>query len=426
MNEKILAAFIDPLNIPFLLGTAILFVVDFFTYYHDNGRNHRQLTGLMTAVGILGTFIGIVYALVDFNTHEIEKSIPRLLEGLKLAFVTSVTGLAAAIITEFVERLIPSKYAKVGDPVAEIIQKNSENLNDLLGSSIKTNENMAKEIGQLYKTVSYEMTETRSFLQNEFGGIRSDLDNALHKLAEGASEEIIKSLENVISRFNENLTQQFGENFKRLNEACLQLVKWQEDYKVTVETSSSAIQQTAEAMHATNERFDNLHAKMSDFDSGLTSMDAAIAGINNASQTILEALQTQDGLVTGFKRKIEETFEAVDISINRMDKGHEKWMLDSESRGKRAEESLKMSEEHSRRINEIQQNAFAETVKRFETVGLTNQKVVEGLQKASTEYENRLNKSLKSLEDSLISLTSDFGEHYRKFLDGVKSLMGKS
>jgi DNA-binding HxlR family transcriptional regulator len=245
-------------------------------------------------------------------------------------------------------------------------------------------------------------------------------------LAEGASEEIIKSLENVISRFNENLTQQFGENFKRLNEACLQLVKWQEDYKVTVETSSRAIQQTAEAMHATNERFDNLHAKMSDFNSGLTSMDAAIAGINNASQTILEALQTQDGLVTGFKRKIEETFEAVDISINRMDKGHEKWMLDSESRGKRAEESLKMSEEHSRRINEIQQNAFAETVKRFETVGLTNQKIVEGLQKASTEYENRLNKSLKSLEDSLISLTSDFGEHYRKFLDGVKSLMGKS
>jgi hypothetical protein len=51
---------------------------------------------------------------------------------------------------------------------------------------------------------------------------------------------------------------------------------------------------------------------------------------------------------------------------------------------------------------------------------------VESLQKASTEYENRLNKSLKSLEDTLISLTSDFGEHYAKFLDGVKTLMGKT
>ena len=426
MNEKILSAFFDPLNIPFLLATALLFVVDFFTYYHDNGRNHRQLTGLMTAVGILGTFIGIVYALVDFNTHDMEKSIPRLLEGLKLAFVTSVTGLAAAIITEFVERLIPSKYAKVGDPVAEIIQKNSENLNDLLGSSIKTNENMAKEIGQLYKTVSYEMTETRSFLQNEFGGIRSDLDNALHRLAEGASEEIIKSLENVILRFNENLTQQFGENFKRLNEACLQLVKWQEDYKVTVETSSKAIQQTAEAMRTTNERFDSLHEKMSEFESGLTKMDVAITGMSNASQTIIEALQTQDGLVMGFKRKIQETFEAVDNSIDKIDKGHVKWMLDSESREKRVEESLKTSEEHRSKINEIQKNAFEETVKRFETVGLSNQKAVEGLQKASTEYENRLNKSLKSLEDTLISLTSDFGEHYAKFLDGVKALMGKT
>jgi len=422
--EKVLAAFLHPLNIPFLLATAVLFVVDFYTYYHDNGRNHRQLTGLMTAVGILGTFVGIVIALVDFNTQQVEKSIPTLLEGLKLAFVTSVTGLAAAIVTEFVERLIPSKYAKVGDPVAEIIQKNSENLNDLLARSIKTNDHMAKEIGQLYTTVSFEMTETRSFLQTEFGGIRLDLDNALHRLAEGASEEIIKSLENVISRFNENLTAQFGENFKKLNEACFQLVKWQEDFKETVEKSSEAITLSSKAMSSTNEHFENLHEKMEDFRSGLTAMDSAILSMTQTSQSILQAFNVQNGLVENFKDQLQKIFHEVENSIKRINEGHQKWVLDNEEREKRLVEAFSRTEERNKQLDEHQRNSYNETIKMHDSLNQNNQKAIEDLRKAALEYENRLNKSLKSLEDTLISLTNDFGATYKTFLEQAKGLLG--
>ena len=378
----------------------------------------------MTAVGILGTFVGIVIALVDFNTQQVEKSIPTLLEGLKLAFVTSVTGLAAAIITEFVERVFPSKYAKVGDPVAEIIQKNSENLNDLLARSIKTNEHMANEIGQMYKTVSFEMTQTRSFLQEEFGGIRSDLDNALRKLAEGASEEIIKSLENVILRFNENLTAQFGENFKKLNEACFQLVQWQQDFKTTVEKSSASIQLSSQAMQSTNQHFENLHEKMAEFGSVLAQMSSAILSMNQSSQTILEALSVQHGLVETFKNKLQETSLKVKDLTEQIEHGHLNWLNASENREKLQEEAFKRTEERNRELDTHQRNLFNENIKMNETVVQNNQKAIEDLRKASAEYENRLNKSLKGLEDTLISLTNDFGSTYKTFLETTKGLIG--
>ncbi len=47
----------------------------------------------MGALGILGTFIGIIIGLLNFNTESIDTSIPVLLGGLKTAFITSIVGM---------------------------------------------------------------------------------------------------------------------------------------------------------------------------------------------------------------------------------------------------------------------------------------------------------------------------------------------
>ncbi|EEX9016215.1 MotA/TolQ/ExbB proton channel family protein, partial [Escherichia coli] len=53
---------------------------------------------LMGALGILGTFIGIIIGLLNFNTESIDTSIPVLLGGLKTAFITSIVGMFFAIL----------------------------------------------------------------------------------------------------------------------------------------------------------------------------------------------------------------------------------------------------------------------------------------------------------------------------------------
>ena len=53
---------------------------------------------LMTSLGIIGTFLGIVIGLIGFDVNQIDASIPMLLEGLKTAFLTSVVGMICAVI----------------------------------------------------------------------------------------------------------------------------------------------------------------------------------------------------------------------------------------------------------------------------------------------------------------------------------------
>lgn len=66
-------------------------------------------------------------------------------------------------------------------------------------------------------------------------------------MAKGATEQIIDALRQVIIDFNENLTEQFGENFKALDASVKKLVEWQGNYKTQVEQMSEQYQQCVES-----------------------------------------------------------------------------------------------------------------------------------------------------------------------------------
>lgn len=67
-----------------------------------------SIPGHMTAIGILGTFIGIFFGLYNFDVSNLKTSIPLLLEGMKLAFTTSIAGLASSTILRVSHTLVVS------------------------------------------------------------------------------------------------------------------------------------------------------------------------------------------------------------------------------------------------------------------------------------------------------------------------------
>jgi hypothetical protein len=71
------------------------------------GEFLRITPNSLATVGILGTFIGILIGLIDFDVTRIDDSVPGLLAGLKIAFTTSIAGIAAAIAFRLVASLMP-------------------------------------------------------------------------------------------------------------------------------------------------------------------------------------------------------------------------------------------------------------------------------------------------------------------------------
>lgn len=159
--------------------SSLIFLLTFISLKTDAKRNFKSE---IISLGVFGTFIGILLGLYNFDTQHIERSLPLLLSGLKTAFITSGVGMFCSLVISLFK---PSAMAKI--TLADI---------------------------SLNQTKMIEA-----------------LDNAMNKVSSSANEEIIISLKQVVNEFNSQLDEQFGQNFKELNQAVKKMIVWQEQYK---------------------------------------------------------------------------------------------------------------------------------------------------------------------------------------------------
>ncbi len=373
----------------------------------------------IVSLGILGTFIGIFLGLWNFDPNKIQTSVPALLEGLKVAFVTSIAGMGIAVCLTIIER---QKHGGATDDETELLKNISQTLNnisqsqrrewpevDLLQNIRETTNKIQEMQGEssealitqikLFRQESHDAhSGTITLLTEQFSQTNQSLGQAIEALSRGATEEIIKALEAVIQDFNRNLTEQFGENFKQLNEACLQLVQWQQGYRdVLMESHEKltslfnaleVIRQIQEQIGQRNEQVIAVHEQLKDIietfsnqANGLSALLERYADLGGQAQGMFEAVQTG---VTGTTDRLKEFSETMQQTF------------------------MEQSKAMARQLGD-----FSQEMQR--TVGAQSQTL-------SQLTERQLPGALKQLEDSLVALTEKFAENYREFLDRSKEI----
>ncbi|EOD77073.1 putative membrane protein [Grimontia indica] len=273
--EGISNAFIYSIFLLMLISTVLAF----------KGKAQRfttNTTNLLTSLGILGTFAGIVVGLMEFNPTDIDGSIEALLAGLKTAFLTSLVGMAGSIIYKGIVGLIPEKEETAAQAIGpedifSVMSKQLAASTELL-SAIKGDEDssLTSQIKMLRTDISDANKSQTAFqdLQLAKGEtfqtqLWKKMDEFGEVLSKSATEQVINALKEVIVEFNEKLTEQFGENFKRLDESVKKLVDWQENYRHQLEDMANkyqlgvdAISSTEKSVASINERAESIPATM--------------------------------------------------------------------------------------------------------------------------------------------------------------------
>lgn len=81
-----------------------------------NRRVVEYFPTFVSTLGVLGTFYGITVGLLAFDTADLDKSIPGLLDGLKTAFFTSLAGMVGSmILSAFISKKQDEKDGGVSD-----------------------------------------------------------------------------------------------------------------------------------------------------------------------------------------------------------------------------------------------------------------------------------------------------------------------
>ena len=215
--------------------------------------------GLMTSLGIFGTFVGIVVGLMNFNINlnAIDTSIAHLLDGLKTAFITSVAGLFGAITFHFLDATFfdarrqrnQETHEATPDDIHAVLGKQLEVLGNMHTSLAGSEEGSL--VGQI-KLLKSDVKDFNAIVQRNQQQFQERLWKEFHgfaeMLAESATKQVIQALENVVKDFNKNLTEQFGENFKALDASVKKMVDWQIEYKTQMETMAGQYQQSVDSL----------------------------------------------------------------------------------------------------------------------------------------------------------------------------------
>lgn len=99
---------------------------DTVVYTPGNGAFAELVPSLLTSLGILGTFIGLMNGLtgIDFtNATKLIEAIPTLLSGMSYAFGTSIAGIACSLLFNILYRIVVGSAYKAIDELSEVFSQ---------------------------------------------------------------------------------------------------------------------------------------------------------------------------------------------------------------------------------------------------------------------------------------------------------------
>ena len=150
--------------------------------------------GLLTALGILGTFLGLVFSINGFSlisSEALEQALANIVGGMNVAFYTSIYGVALSILFNLVYKNHQKEFLN--------------SLYDLQAAteeyfSGETSGEMEQQILTQMRTANANLDELKEIWKSEFA---EEIGETLGASLEPVFEDITKALNRVIGDFRE-------------------------------------------------------------------------------------------------------------------------------------------------------------------------------------------------------------------------------
>ncbi|MEP0828584.1 MAG: hypothetical protein HRF51_08695 [bacterium] len=445
-------SFSSATNIAFLI--VILFTI---ILWPKRMSRDDSLPAILTALGIFGTFVGVFVGLYKFDVNDINGSIPQLLEGLKVAFFTSVIGMFCAIGLKWRNAWLIRKESSARiagattDTLAELLtqiladnRSQADNLaitlqgieHSLIGEGDTT---LITQLQKLRTVLSDNLDKTRTLLQQSLSDINASIDKKAsaiisefrefsERMAENNSKALISALESVIRDFNTKINEQFGDNFKQLNDAVGRMLDWQSQYKEQMASLIARINESITNLEKIDDGFKHIAEQL---ELVLALVDEMDTFIKNAD-IHLKALQKSIDAHAKMAEQAESAFPKIENRLYQLTDGFaQSVQLTVENNQKSVDRLRKAIDEQSTFITEHARSMSAAATKAVSELDAAvlgvfkqnNALIAKQFEQFDRSMEQELNNAIRSLGSQLASLSKKFVDDYTPLTEQLKRLV---
>ena len=443
----------------FIICTVLFFQV--VTLYKGIKEQSRKYGDILNSMGIFGTFLGICIGLWYLNPDNITESIPGFIGSMKIAFITSVSGLLGSLILNYNLKEVSNEDAGLSD-VIDTIRSGDETLFgkiDVMGASIKdlSMSINGKEEGSLLN----QIVLLRSNINDKFTSLTEEFRQFAQLQAENNTKALVEAIREVIGDFNAKINEQFGENFKELNNAVGDLVVWQENYKEILESTydkiniaSQSIEHSKTMLNAVQERFtenmkinDDVKVSLEVLGKENEEMEQKMEAFRDLSETAKDAFpiikSNIENLTEGFTSHVDSTFSTVESNLRSQQTMTNELVENIKDNVTRSMDTLDSSVEKtnnaitssldnmqssvdqaSKDLTKGMEKSFADAIHNIEQLQQNIASAFEStMMQLSDAQRQEMERSLRSLGNELASVSQKFVDDYAELTSRMRTVV---
>ena len=254
------------LVVTIIFGILVAYILYFFLKEKQYSKE-SVLGNIASTIGVLGTFVGISIGLWKFNPNDITSSVPLLLSGMKIAFATSIIGMAASIFMKYIA--LKNEDEENIDDIMELFNTmiaESRNVNNTLIENQKQTENVLNKVSEIWASHQENLTVE---LKSEIASLNNNT---------------ISKQEELIGEFKK-----LGECFTLLNSGVNNLLTWQENYKETIENTTKELETVIQTIHNADESIESISKNSSLIKENNENLSEVLKEINKTQNVIIES-----------------------------------------------------------------------------------------------------------------------------------------
>ena len=211
---------------------------------------HAQLAelipGLLTSLGILGTFMGLMQGLtsVDFSNAEgTIQTIPNLLAGMRFAFATSVAGIACSLLFNMFYRMAAGRAIRALDHFEDAFYQLA--MPRPLQPEVQLLCQKQDEDARMLQLAEHVTAHVANALEVAVGRAMNPLTQSLDTFIKCATREQVDGVRRIVGQFVQQLNTTLGDQFTDLGEAMRVTCESQRETQKNLHNTMAAVQNMA-------------------------------------------------------------------------------------------------------------------------------------------------------------------------------------
>ncbi|WP_031566677.1 anti-phage ZorAB system protein ZorA [Rheinheimera texasensis] len=306
----------------------------------------KHLPGILTGIGIIGTFIGLLQGLTRFNISDdsavVRTSLNSLLAGVTEAFLVSAAAICLAMLITIFEKwfvtILNSNLEQLVQKIDSIFEGGAgeEYLERLVNASENSSAQMSmlkdafvteltsvlhkiseqqinafkastSELGAAFRqSLVEELSSPLKQLSDNMQGVRQDQGNAVHSLLSQVLKDFSTQLENLFGGQISGINQAQQETISALNTAVSKIELMAKSFEDAGKKGSQDISDTlTNALKLASDKQEQMNQNMENFinvmkqrlaeagDESNQQMQKNLSNVTGAFETLVQSMQSQ-------------------------------------------------------------------------------------------------------------------------------------